>query len=232
MGLDWNPAYRARAGRELEFAAAKSALTQVLARSPLQAWFTDALATRFNIGRTASQRQADFDAVAITPYETLQAPRVGSDAEATNWARTEYDRLTIKPMSLDAYLQKMQGYYVLALVAECDGLPVYSNGDAYSGIDLYSFRGQFLKDCTKCLGKKLINEAWEEREAPALLGYAKALLSAAQSFAEQHATTEWLTRREPPETDDGAAHETHVAASAARWCRFWAERGHGLEPYY
>jgi hypothetical protein len=44
--------------------------------------------------------------------------------------------------------------------------------------------------------------------------------------------TEWLEQSEPPEGDEGPAHQTHVLISAAKWCRFWGERDHGLDPYF
>lgn len=44
--------------------------------------------------------------------------------------------------------------------------------------------------------------------------------------------TEWLLREEPPDETQGPAHETHLLMSAAKWCRFWGERSHGLDPYY
>ncbi|MFM9863891.1 MAG: hypothetical protein ACKVRO_09820 [Micropepsaceae bacterium] len=190
------------------------------------------MAKRYKIGRTEEQIWSDFEAVAITPYDTLGAPRVGVDEAATNWAKAQYPALAQPSASLEAYLTEMRGFRVLDLVPKCDGIPVYGNGRAYSGIDLYTFRGKCLEWCKSVLTKSLLNEAWEEHNPDQLLSYGNKLADSARVFAEKNATTEWLSLRDPPEADEGPSHETHVVISAAKWCRFWGERGHGLEPYF
>jgi hypothetical protein len=232
MGLDWNPASRPRPGREDEFHRTHKALIAVANRPPLQAKLREFFAQRFQLGKPEAQLWSDFEAVAITPYETLGAPRVGFDEVATNWAKAEYAKLQRPPATLDVFLKQMRGHHVLDALPECDGLPVYGNGRAYSGIDHYSFRGQCLKACNAVLTKSLLEEAWEEHDAAMLLDYGNRLAEAARAFAEKNATIEWLTRRDPPDADGGPIHETHVVSSAAKWCRFWGERGHGLEPYF
>jgi hypothetical protein len=232
MGLDWNPASRPRPGREAEFKRTSGQLAALANRTPSQTKFSEFLAKRFKIGRTKEQLWTDFEAVAITPYDTLGAPRVGTDEAATNWAKAEYATLTQPPASLEVYLDQMRGFRVLDLVPKCDGLPVYGSGRAYSGIDLYTFRGKCLEDCKSVLTKSLLNEAWDEHTPDKLLSYGNKLGDAARVFAEKNGTTEWLSLRDPPDVDEGPNHETHVVISAAKWCRFWGERGHGLEPYF
>jgi hypothetical protein len=232
MGLDWNPASRARPGHEREFKRAKANLDYRGDRMPWAIWLSDFIAQRLSIGRTSDQLQADFEAAAITPYETLGAPRVGIDEAATTWAKTQYDASDKKTISLDDHLRQLHGYWVLDLVPACDGFPIYSNAGLYNGVERFSFRGQFLRECSSILGDRLLNEAWETHDAATLLDYGNRLSEVARTHASKTGTTEWLLRAEPPNKPEGPAHETHVIISAAKWCRFWAERSHGLDPYF
>jgi hypothetical protein len=232
MGLDWNPASRARPGHETEFKKAKAKLDHQSDRMPWAIWLSDFIAQRFSIGRTSDQLQADFEAAAITPYETIGAPRVGIEEAATAWAKTQYDALDKKTISLDEYLRKLHGYWVLDLVPACDGFPIYSNAGLYHGAERFSFRGQFLRECATILGHRLLNEAWDPHDGAALVDYGNRLSEVARTHANKTGMTEWLLREEPPDETQGPAHETHLLVCAAKWCRFWGERGHGLDPYY
>lgn len=231
MGLDWNPASRAKPGCEKEFKRAQRQLVALANRPPAQAWLLKLIAKRFGIGKTEDKIWADFEAVAITPYDTLGAPRVGVDDAATNWAKGRYALIGKPPAPLETYLDQMKGFRVLDLLPKCDGLPVYGSGP-YDGVDLYTFRGKFLEGCMSVLTPALLNEAWDAHTADRLQDYGNRLANAARAFAEKNGTTEWLAVREAPDTDEGPMHQTHVVISAAKWCRFWGDRGHGLEPYF
>ena len=52
-----------------------------------------------------------------------------------------------------------------------------------------------------------------------------------RAFAERHGLTGMLAQRDPPETEEEQESPTgqvHIVISAARWCLFWGERGHGM----
>lgn len=60
----------------------------------------------------------------VLSYETIKAPKVGKDKEADDWIRNKYNELEQKP-TLKEFLQKYDGYYVIELAKEQDGVPVY-----------------------------------------------------------------------------------------------------------
>ena len=81
----------------------------------------------------------------MTAFETLNTPRVGFDAAATEWAHQEAFP-NRKDMSLteEVRVERMRGFHVLDLVPPCDGIPRFTNGHAGGYVERYSFRGQFL----------------------------------------------------------------------------------------
>lgn len=128
MGLDWNPGNKPKPGFETEYAQ--------LARAIGAATEAD----------QESMREKFF-AISISAYETLQAPRVGFDARADEWARARYRDNPTAAMSPEEFAAKLRGFYVVDLVPECDGIPPYSNGSTGGDVEPFSFRGQFLSDC-------------------------------------------------------------------------------------
>src|SRR6185436_11179636 len=101
MGLDWHPGGKAKPGYEAEF---------------LTLWHKLHARTCFFRERKISR----FKEITITPYETLGAPRVGFDPEATEWARREaFPRRVDKTIGEEAFVNAMRGYYVLDLLAPC-----------------------------------------------------------------------------------------------------------------
>lgn len=46
--------------------------------------------------------------------------------------------------TVEQALAYMQGFYVLELLPECDGLPIYTHGGLGALVDLTSFRGKFV----------------------------------------------------------------------------------------
>ena len=133
MGLDWNPGNKPRPGSEAEFERLFHLVDQASGSD------RDALLKRF------------FE-VSVSAYETLQAPRVGTDENATAWARGKYAENAAAAESEAAFLTKLHGFYVVDLVS-CDGVPPYSNGGAGQYVEAFSFRGQFLTDCVAEIGE-------------------------------------------------------------------------------
>src|SRR5689334_6629869 len=85
-----------------------------------------------------------FREISIPGYERVDAPRVGRDDRANQWILEA--RAAKTPEEAAVVLKEFDGYYVVRLV-ECDGIPKYSHGGLYEGVDETSFRGSFLKDC-------------------------------------------------------------------------------------
>lgn len=119
---------------------------------------------------------ARFAEVSIPPYERLGAPRVGYDKAADDWIINE--RKASTPEDIAAVLKDFHGYYALRLVT-CDGVPFYSNGGLYDGVNETSFRGDFLSACGDVLQKEQIEEAWDHKFPEDAVNYGQALLAAA-----------------------------------------------------
>lgn len=171
---------------------------------------------------------ARFREISEAPFETLGAPRVGFDAAANRWlaSRVKDKRKRAKAM------ESMKGYYVLDLLPECDGFPQYTNYGAYDGIDRYSFRAQFLNDVEEILGKRLMTLAYKRMLADELARYGDALLDKARAFAKREGVSRVEKLREVAYDETSAESRAHIMFAAARWCRYWSKRRHGLEPYY
>jgi len=208
MGLDWNPMARPKRGHDAEFAKLFRALEKY---EPKEG---DA-----NIAR--------FREISEAPFETLGAPRVGFDRAANAWLAKR-----VAKSKRAKVMAAMKGYYVLDLVPECDGFPRYTNYGAYDGIDRYSFRAQFLNDVETILGKRLMTLAYKHMLADELGRYGSALLDKARAFAKREGVARVAKLREVEYDETSAESRAHIMFAAARWCRFWSKRGHGLEPYY
>ena len=176
---------------------------------------------------------ARFNEISIPGYERIGAPRVGFDAAADAWIIEARKAQT--PEDVAATLKKFSGYYVLRLV-KCDGVPTYSNGGLYDGVDETSFRGDFLKSCGNVIDNRLLEAAWEHKVPEAAIAYGRALLAAADvaEASPREANRSFLSRlgfmksAEPlplPEQLD-------IVRTAGRWFVFWGERGHPIRAYF
>jgi hypothetical protein len=213
VGLDWNPMARARPGHEREL--------------------TELLAELDDLPEDARERSiARFREISIPPFETVGAPRVGHDAAADAWLLDQL-REQGREGEIDAAKAAMKGYWVLDLVPASPGFPVYSSS-GYEGVDRYTFRGKFLDDTESIIGSELLERAYEKMDAPGLLAYGTTHLEIARTYAREHGVAHLEEQRDPPDdaSDDSPGFKAHVIFSAARWCTWWAERGHGLEPYF
>lgn len=213
MGLDWNPGPKPKPGHEEEYLRLYREIAETDdddKREPLTDRFAE---------------------ISITAFETLNTPRVGHDAAATEWIRGKYAEN--KPdMALEEWVERFKGFYVLPLVPACDGLPRYTNGHPGGYVEEYAFRGQFLRDCEDIVGEDLLNDAFESKLPEELLPYGKALIARAEAYAADKGTNLAELDKNEPEDPDSDEFHLHVVMSAGRWCIFWAERGHFLEAYW
>jgi hypothetical protein len=161
----------------------------------------------------------------IQSYETIKAPRVGRDKEADDWIRTKYEEFEQKP-PLDQFLKNYDGYYVIELAKEQDGVPVYIAIEQDENV----FRGQFLQDCVDIIGEDLVNEAWNTKMATETLDYGNRLMEVADKIAKEHSLEYLKSQRIPPDTDeDTIESKLHILFSLAKWLIFYGKNGHGYE---
>ena len=178
---------------------------------------------------------ARFQEISIPGYQRLGAPRVGFDGAADAWIIQK--RKAETPTDRAAVLREFHGYYVLRL-AQCDGVPQYSNGGLYDGIDETSFRGDFLKDCADVLGKDTLDDAWNSKMPEAAVSYGRALLAAADAAEAAGLTprprTSFLSRIGLNKATEpiSIAEQLNIVRAAGRWFIFWGERGHPIHAYF
>ena len=210
MGLDWNPLARPRDDHEEEF---------------------------IRLFRTLEDGGADgdrektlerFRAISQPPFELLGAPRVGFDAAADEWLRASLEEAG-KLDDLAEAQEAMKGYHVLDLLPPCDGFPIYTHYGHYDGLDRYSFRAKFLDDVEEVIGPELHERAYQRMLARKLEEYGSQLMAAARTFVASRGIAE---PAEPSEDFGSDESRAHILFSAARWCLYWAARGHGLDPWF
>lgn len=226
MGLDWNPIAKPKPGHEDEFAR----LFKVLGDLPVNVGWTKKMFRRLRgIDREAIDRR--WREIQITPYETLQAPRVGTSPDANAWALSQYSNRKDKSLTTEEFVRQMHGYYVLDLVPRNDGLPWYTNaGMGY--VERFSFRAQFLRDCESIIGSETLERCYTSCLAPGLAALGHELRAWAVSYSSREGL-EHVEKVDRPEYEpESIEHKVHVMFSAARWCEFWSSRGHGLEAYW
>lgn len=226
MGLDWNPIGKPKPDAEEEFAALFKQLTEIQIKP---GWFERICLRRRGIDREAIQKR--WLAIQITPYETLGAPRVGESADADAWTRDRYNEMDEPKPSEDEFMKEMQGYYVLALVPPCDGLPYYSNWPA-GYVERFSFRGAFLQDCEDIILKDTFAKCYKSCLAPELAVLGHELRTCAASFAQQKNLEHIEFAKSIDLNEDSAETKLDILYTAARWCEYWSSRGHGLEAYW
>lgn len=161
-------------------------------------------------------------------YETIKAPRVGRDKEADEWIKTKHTE-TDQKISVDEFLSQHEGYYVIELAKETDGVPMYISMQQ----DRNVFRGQFLRDCADLLGEALIHEAWETKLAGETLDYGNRLMNIADQIADENGLHHLKEQRMPPDFDeDSIESKLHIIYSLAKWLIFYGKNGHGYEADY
>lgn len=264
MGLDWNPGPKPKPGFEQEF---RELFEKVEAKSesaddtPNGSVLGKTLGA-FGLGRRQAGSSvrtlkeamlARLEEVSTSPFETLEAPQVGHHPEADEWARKRFARQSAN-MSLQRWMERMKGYYVLDAVPPCDGLPLYTNGQPGGYVEAFSFRADFLRDCEDIIGVEMLGDAYESKLSDALVEFGGALLRKAEEYAQENGID--LEAIDGERLLDDAAERAREAAgddavtelgpyllsvdnfkldvirAAARWCIFWGERGHLMEAYW
>jgi hypothetical protein len=235
MGLDWLPGHKPKPGHEAELRDVVQTLLwdkvskadRVSGSTGRRSWLQGIIAA------PPSKRQIEalwqrYEEIGTSAFETLNAPRVGFDPIADDWAKKLHaTRRITKP--LDIWLGEIRGNYVVGLVPPCDGIPFYSNGVVANYVERFSFRAQFLKSCMAIVGRDLFDSSYEVKFAPDLSRFGADLMARAGAYAEANHLD---IPAAPPEDTDSLQGQLHIVAAAGRWCQFWSERGHFLEPYF
>lgn len=223
MGLDMRPLGKPKPGKEKRFSEVFRILTN---KQKQKLSFIDRLQGKKI--KTQSELLEEWESIQIKSYETLKAPRVGRDKEADNWLLEQYEK-TDKKVNFDQFVKDNNGYYVLELAKEIDGVPVYIS----FGQDINVFRGQFLRSCEPLIGRRLVAEAWQTKFSRETLDYGKRLMNAADKIAQQQKLSYLKEQRLPPESDPEALEsKVHVIYSLAKWLIFYGNNGHGYEADY
>ena len=220
MGLDWRPMGKPKPGFEERYIQIFH-IIQGVEKQKLK--FIDTIKGKQLL--TKEQLLEEWFTNQIPTYETIKAPQVGRDKIADDWIREKYDE-SDKSVSLDQFIQDHQGYYVIELAAELDGVPMYIAMQQ----DRNVFRGKFLDDCKDIIGEELYNEAWETKLANETLKYGQKLMAIADKTATENNLLYLKEQRMPPDTDeDSLESKVHILYSAAKWLIFYGKNGHGYE---
>ena len=164
----------------------------------------------------------------IPSYETIKAPRVGRDKEADEWIKQKYLE-SDKSKSESDFIRDFDGYYVIELAKELDGVPMYISMQEDKNV----FRGQFIQDCTDLIGENLVNEAWETKLADSALDYGKRLMAIPDKIASEKGFQYLKDQRMPPDSNEESVEsKLHIVFSLAKWLIFYGKNGHGYEAYF
>jgi hypothetical protein len=219
MGLDMRPMGKPKSGNEKRFAEIFNSLQKLDTKKPsfLNKLFGNKLPTK-------EELLEEWFSIQTQSYETIQAPRVGRDQVANDWLKRKYEEAP-NDMSLENFLIEYEGYYVIELAKEKDGVPMYIS----IGQDENVFRGQFLNDCIELLGEELVAEAWNSHLANDTLDYGNRLMSAVDKIAIEKNLEYLKLQRDPPDDIDSFESKLHIVYSLAKWLIFYGKNGHGYE---
>ncbi len=220
MGLDMRPMGKPKPGFEKRFVEIFEMISKDQIQKPS---FLDKL--RGKKFPTKDELMKEWFENQIQTYETIKAPRVGRDEEANDWLKKKYNELELKPPQ-EEFQKEHDGYYVIELAKEQDGVPVY----AAMGQDENVFRGQFLGSCVDLIGEDLVNEAWYTKLANDALDYGNRLMLTADKIAGEKNLEYLKSQRLPPDvSEDSIESKLHIVFSLARWLIFYGRNGHGYE---
>jgi hypothetical protein len=109
------------------------------------------------------------------------------------------------------------------------GAPRIGDGAPGGCAEQLSFPAQGLTATTAIIGDHLLSACYEVKFAPDLSAFGRALLIRVSAFARVKNLDVPALPPEDPASPEG---QLHVVNAAGRWCRFWGERGHFLEPSF
>jgi hypothetical protein len=220
MGLDWRPLGKPKAGFEERF---DLLFRLIQGTEKVQLSFLDKLK-----GKRLPKKEEliqEWFSIQIQSYETIKAPRVGRDEAAGEWLQAQYLK-SDKALPFDEFAKEYDGYYVIELAQETEGVPMY----IAIGQDRNVFRGQFLNDCKDLIGDELHAEAWNTKLAGDALKYGQKLLAIADQLALANNLQYLRDQRTPPDLDKASmARKLHILYSAGKWLVFYGKNGHGYE---
>ena len=227
MGLDMRPLGKPKPGCEERF----SELFEIFFRGeelPKPTFWGKLFGKKYPTEEELKQEWFDIQ---IPSYETIKAPRVGRDKEADEWAKEryqeKYDNAEEKP-TFEEYMKHVNGYYVISLAKELDGVPKYISPMEDENV----FRGEFLRDCIDLIGEDLVSEAWKSKTAEEALDYGNRLMAVAEAIAKEHNMEYLKDQRMPPEEEGTTEEQLHIVFSLAKWLIFYGKNGHGYHAYY
>jgi len=264
MGLDWLVDAKVKEGREAEHGklVEELALLQQRHETLWGAWLVEtgkersyATAQEYREEDESKEILAELEVLTvkkddclISPMETLGAPRVGYDAPATEYATKEWTEAQeqFKKMHpqqraywdrpLEEYLKDIHGYYVPQLV-KSNGL---GRVTGIADVGSESFRGKVLSWAEHIIGEEMVNEAYSDHEADALVDYAERLRDRAAAYAEEKDLKWVVTARQDLSDeefntklgDNEDLWNLLYCFDAADWAEFWGSNGHSMHAWY
>jgi hypothetical protein len=113
--------------------------------------------------------------------------------------------------------------------SEAIGAPRIGSDAPDGCVERPAFKAQYLNGATPIIGDHLLSACYEVKFAPDLSAFGRALIVRATAFAK----AKNLDVSAMPPTDPASAEgQWHIVNAAGRWCQFWGERGHFLEPSF
>ncbi len=215
MGLDWMlHGSKPKPGYEKQF----HRINDKLAALETDAGLADDKKKQFR-----SDLELALKSVSISPYEVVGAPRVGIDADATEWFRKQvYEPVQLRlsqesnprfiaywrrPFS--EIVEDERGKYVVELAKEREGVAAIT-GMLCSSLD---FRGKVVA-LSAMLPEELKNEAYDDHSGDECLDYADRIEAALREVSEEH------------------VEEVADVTAAVKWLRYWGSRGFGYGAWY
>jgi hypothetical protein len=220
MGLDMRPMGKPKPGFESRFVEILEMVTKD--KIPQPSFFEKLKGKKLP---TKEELLEEWFANQIQSYETLKAPKVGIDKSANDWIKQKYEE-SEKEVSENEFIEQHNGFYVIELSEEKDGVPPYIS----LGQDENVFRGQFLVECTELIGEDLVAEAWNTKNAEETLDYGNRLMTIATKIAKEKNLEYLCEQRIPPDLDEtNIESKLHILFSLSKWLIYYGKNGHGYE---
>ncbi|MEP5760949.1 MAG: hypothetical protein ABJ327_16880 [Litoreibacter sp.] len=182
---------------------------------------------------------ARFEEISQSAGVTLNAPTVGRDAAADEWAQQAFRNGWLQAQSETDAVEHYKGLHVFDLLPTCDGFPVYSPSTYDKGFDLPTLNGTLIAAYNNDplysddIEESLTTGLYGTLLATELAAWGVRLRKWADSYARTHGFEDVLGDRDfdlDAHTDPEIC--LHIIDQAARWAAFWSGRGHGAEPIF